>query len=101
VVAFAVSQAWAALQPSFTPPLVEWARSYVPGAFDRFLLASYRGPARGLTTQAAAVLVLHGIRDKLAYVRAIAMPQRAYLEGRGLGSKELWRRGLGRLRLHR
>ena len=101
VVALALSQAWAALEPSFTSPVVEWARNYVPGAFDRFLLASYRGPARGLTTQAAGVLVLPGIGDKLAYLRAIAMPQRAYLEGRGLSSKDLWRRGLERLRLHR
>src|SRR5262249_8153908 len=101
VVAWAVSQAWAAREPSFTAPVVAWARNYGPGAFDRLLLASYRGPARGLTTQAAAVFVLPGIGDKLAYLRAIAMPQRAYLEGRGLSSKDLWRRGLERLGLHR
>ena len=73
---------------------------YAPGAFDRLLLASYRGPARGLTTQAAGVLVLPGIGDKLAYLRAIAMPQRAYLERRGLSSKDFWRRGFERLRPH-
>ena len=101
VVATAVSQAWAALEPQFTPPLVEWARNYAPGVFDRVLLASYRGAARGLTTQAAGVLVLPGIGDKLAYLRAIAMPQRAYLERRGLSSGDHWRRGLARLRQHR
>jgi Uncharacterised nucleotidyltransferase len=101
VVGSAVSQAWAALEPQFTPPLVEWARNYAPGVFDRVLLASYRGPARGLTTQAAGVLVVPGAGDKLAYLRAIATPQRAYLEQRGLSSGDRWRRGLARLRPRR
>ena len=97
VVALAVSQSWATLEPRFTAPLVEWAHSYMPSPFDRFLLASYRGPARGLTTQAASVLVLPGLSDKVAYLRAIAMPQRAYLARRGLSSREFWRRGLARI----
>jgi hypothetical protein len=101
VVAQAVCHAWAALEPRHTPPLLEWARNYRPRMFDRLLLASYRGPARGVTTQAAGVLVLSGIGNKLWYLRAIAMPQRAYLERRGLSSTDFWRRGLERLRLHR
>jgi hypothetical protein len=97
VVARAVTQAWAALEPQSAPPLVEWARNYVPAMFDRLLLASYRGPARGLTTQSAGVLVVPGIGDKLAYLRAIAMPQRAYLEQRQLSAGDRWRHGLARL----
>jgi Uncharacterised nucleotidyltransferase len=98
VVARAVSQAWAALAPQFTHSLVEWAHDYAPAAFDRFLLASYGGPARGITKRAAGVLVLPGISDKLAYLRAVAMPQRAYLERRGLSSGDHWRRAITRLR---
>jgi len=97
VVARAICQAWATLEPGFTPPLVDWARGFAPGAFDRILLASYRGPARGITTQAAGVLVVPGIRGKLLYLHAVAMPQRAYLEQRGMSSVAHWRRGLARL----
>jgi Uncharacterised nucleotidyltransferase len=97
VVACAIAQSWAALEPQFAPPLVEWARNYVPGAFDRILLASYRGPARGLTTQAAGVLVVPGAGLKLAYLRAITTPQRGYLQERGLTAGDRWRRGLARL----
>jgi hypothetical protein len=101
VVATALSQAWTALEPQFTPPLVEWARNYAPAVFDRVLLASYRGPARGLTTQAAGVLVVRGVGLKLAYLRAITTPQRAYLQERGLSAGDRWRRGLARLRPRR
>jgi Uncharacterised nucleotidyltransferase len=101
VVARALSGAWAALSPRFTPPLVEWARGFQPSALDRLFLASYRGPARGFTSKAAALLVVPGIRDKLAYLRAIALPQRTYLDQRGLSSGDLWRRALERLRQRR
>src|SRR5260370_35104522 len=58
VVARAVTQAWAALEPKSAPPLVEWARNYVPAMFDRLLLASDRGPARRLTPQSCGGLVV-------------------------------------------
>jgi Uncharacterised nucleotidyltransferase len=97
VVARALSGAWTALAPRSTPPLVDWARGFRPTAFDRLLLASYRGPARGFTSKAAAVLVMPSIADKVAYLRANALPQRAYLEQRGLSRGSLWRRTLLRL----
>jgi Uncharacterised nucleotidyltransferase len=98
VVAQAVRAAWEALAPRFTPPLVDWARGFRPRPLDRLLLASSRGPARGLTSKAAAVLVLPGITDKLAYLRAMALPQRTYLEEQGLSPQAHWRRALSRLR---
>ena len=101
VVARAVCHAWAALDPLFTPPLVMWARAFRPKPLDRLLLASYRGQARGFTSQAAALLVIPGIGDKLAYLRAIATPQRAYLERRGLTPGGHWRRAVARLRQQR
>jgi hypothetical protein len=97
VLARALCQAWTMLDPQFTPPLVAWARDFTPGPTDRFLLASYRGLARGFTSQAAALLVVPGFTDKLAYLRAIATPQRTYLERRGLSPGEHWRRAVVRL----
>jgi hypothetical protein len=97
VLARALCQAWTMLEPQFTPPLVAWARDFTPGPTDRVLLASYRGAARGFTSQAAALLVVPGISDKLAYLRAIATPQRTYLERRGLSPGGHWRRAVARL----
>jgi hypothetical protein len=101
VLARALCQAWAALEPLSTPPLVAWARDFTPGPMDRVLLASYRGPARGFTSQAGALLVLPGFTDKLAYLRAIATPQHTYLERRGLSPGGHWRRAFARLWQHR
>jgi hypothetical protein len=101
VLARALCQAWAALEPLSTPPLVAWARDLRPGPVDRVLLASYRGPARGFTSQAAALLVVPGFTDRLAYLRAIATPQRTYLERRGLSPGGHWRRAFARLWQHR
>jgi hypothetical protein len=101
VLAHALRMAWQALEPRFTPPLVEWARSFRPKPIDRLLLASYRGPARGLTSKAAAVLAVPGISDKLAYLRAMALPQRSYLEQRRLSSGTHLRQALAQLRRRR
>jgi putative nucleotidyltransferase-like protein len=98
VVARALCAAWEELVPRFTPPLVDWARSFRPTPLDRLLLASYRGPARGFTSKAAAVLVIPGITDKLAYLRAMALPQRVYLEQRGLSPGGHLGRALARVR---
>jgi hypothetical protein len=97
VLARALCQAWTMLDPQFTPPLVAWARDFTPRPIDRVLLASYRGSARGFTSQAAAFLVVPGFTDKLAYLRAIAMPQRTYLERRGMSPGGHWRRAVARL----
>lgn len=85
VLASAVRDAWRTLRLTTRPPLVEWADRYRPARRDRMLLASYRGAARGYTSQAASVLVLPSWRDRAAYLRAIAWPSQAYREARGLG----------------
>jgi hypothetical protein len=82
LVARALCGAWEVLEPLFIPPLVEWARGFRPKTIDRLLLASYQRPARGFTAHGAALLVVPGITGKLAYLRAIALPQRAFLERR-------------------
>jgi hypothetical protein len=98
VVARAVCGASEALHPQFTHPLSAWARDFRPTPLDRLLLASYRGPARGFTAHGAALLVVPGVAGKLAYLRAIALPQPAYLEQRGVSRGGFVRRAISRLR---
>ncbi len=63
-------------------------------ASDRVLMASYRGRARGYTSQAAGVVALPGIPQKLSYLAALARPQRAYLDARSLSPAGHLRRAL-------
>jgi hypothetical protein len=49
---------------------------------ERALLASYRGPARGYTSQLAAAVAMPGISERFAYLRAIARPSPEYLAAR-------------------
>jgi hypothetical protein len=51
--------------------------------FERALVATYRGPGRGYTSQLATVVAVRGAGDRLGYLRALARPQRAYLTARG------------------
>lgn len=53
---------------------------------ERALLASYRGPGRGYSSQLTAVIALGGSRERVAYLRALARPQPSYLVARGLSS---------------
>jgi hypothetical protein len=52
-------------------------------ARERVLMASYRGPGRGYTSQLATVVAVAGAGERLAYLRALARPQPAYLGARG------------------
>jgi hypothetical protein len=75
------------------------ARPFLPagiGPVARVLMAMYRGPGRGYSSQAAAVIALSGPVDRLAYLDALARPQRAYLEARGLSRAGHLRRGIRR-----
>ena len=67
------------------------------GLWDRSLLASYRGPGRGYTSQATSVVALDGWGDRLAYLRALVRPQPSYLAARGISPATHIRRGLRRL----
>jgi len=98
VVARAVTTAWDTLAITETPPIVTWARKYEPDRTARFLLASHEGVARSFTRHLAALLVLPSMTDRLQYARAIAFPQRAYLEARGLSAKSHIERAIDRMR---
>jgi hypothetical protein len=84
VVARAVSSAWDRLALLDRPPIVEWAARYSPSRRERLLLAAHEGPARAFTRHLAALVVLPGVRDRVAYAAAIAWPQPAYLHARGM-----------------
>jgi hypothetical protein len=99
VVARALTTAWTTLAISLRPPIVEWAFRYQPSRTDRLLLGAHTGPARAFTRHAAALVVLPTMRDRLGYLHAIALPQREYLEARGMSWKShverTWRRVIG------
>ena len=96
VVARAVATSWDVLAIVDRPPIVEWAARYAPSGRDRLLLAAHEGPARAFTRHLAALVVLPGVRDRVAYATAIVLPQRDYLRARGMtaGSHlgRAWRR---------
>ena len=98
VVSRAVTTAWDTLAITETPPIVTWARNYEPDRTARFLLASHEGVARSFTRHLAALLVLPSVSDRLHYARAIAFPQRVYLEARGLSATSHIERALDRMR---
>ena len=76
-------------------PLIDWAQGHRPSAGDRLLLASYRGRARGYTSQAFSVVALPSWRDRFDYVRAILRPSKAYLEARGFRRGDRLRKAVG------
>lgn len=88
VVARAISLAWCELEVDVRPPIVKWAEGFESSRVDRALLASYEGPARAFTRHLAALVVLHGLRDRVEYATAIAFPQRDYLRRRGFSGWE-------------
>lgn len=78
--------------------LVEWATTFRPSLLDRLLLRTYRGRARGYTSQLATVVAIHGWAAKAAYLRAITRPSSEYLVARGFRRGERLRRALGLIR---
>jgi hypothetical protein len=99
VVAHAITTTWDTLGLTFGSPLVDWARNYRPSRTERLLLAAHQGSARAFTRPLAAIWLLPGFTDRIAYVRSIALPQRSYLEARGLSAgshvQRAWRRLTG------
>jgi hypothetical protein len=97
IVARAVNLAWDQLALTREPPIVEWARRFEPTPHQRRMLAWHEGPARAFTGQVAAVLVLHGTHERLAYLRAIMFPQPSYLAARGFSATGHFRRAWDRI----
>ena len=101
VVATAVRTAWDVLGIDVSHPIEAWASSYEISRGDRMLLRSYRGVGRGYSSQLASLWVLPGIRPRLAYALAVAVPSREYLAVRGLRRRDLASRLVKSLRPER
>jgi putative nucleotidyltransferase-like protein len=97
IVARAVTLAWDELGLTAEPPVVQWARRFVPSTRQRRMLEWHEGPARAFTGQLAALLVLPGTEARLAYLRAIMFPQREYLAARGFNAAGHFRRAWHRI----
>jgi hypothetical protein len=97
VLAQGITMAWDLLTPRSESALASWAAAYRPRRFERLLLASQIGPTRGTTRHLAALLVVPGLIDRAAYLRAVAWPQPAYLRSRGLDRRRHLFRAVDRL----
>ena len=98
VVARALSVTWTSFRlPSV--PLADWAREYQPSGRERRDLAVYSDPDGGYAGKSlAAVRALPTLRERAAFVWALAVPERTYVEGRYASAGVRWRRGLSAAR---
>lgn len=81
-VAFAVRLSWERLALSDAVPLSVWAHRYTPSRREQRFLAGYRSRRyahRALDTLQA----IEGVGSKAAFVRAVALPDRAWLDHHG------------------
>ena len=85
VLAAGIRDAWRTLRLTDRPLLFDWAAAHRATVTDRLLMAAARGPARGYTSQLTSVLALPGLRARIAFLRAIALPSREYRDARQLG----------------
>jgi hypothetical protein len=89
VVAHAVSRAWQTLQVADVVALSAWAERFRPVGRERREIAEATSPAKSYGAQAlASVRAIPGMRNRVAYVSALAFPRRSYLEGRHAGFGE-------------
>ena len=89
VVARAVSLAWE-LFALPDDPLARWARNFSPSDRDRQALRTYLDPDMGYAARSyAALQAVQGVRAKVAFAWALAVPDRHYGVGR---HQNRWRR---------
>ena len=87
VVARAINTTVENLQLSTDTPLVAWAREFQPGRREQRELARATSPRYSYAAQALdSIRAIHGPRERLAYVSALAFPRRSYLRGRHPGA---------------
>jgi hypothetical protein len=68
---------------ALSAPLVSWAAAYRPTSRQRLLLAAHTRPGHVYWRQLAGLLVVRGARSRAAYLRALVVPERDYLDSRG------------------
>ena len=90
-VAWSIDHVWAtfALPPH---PLAAWARGYVPTRREEHWLALYMSDDRSYASMAlASTRAVPGLAAKLAYLRALALPERDYVADRERNYLGRWR----------
>jgi len=101
VLARGLQLAWDRLELMPRPPLVERSAAYRPTAAESRAVASYT-VGRSSTAQTLSALgVVSGWRDKVAFLAAVLVPGRGYLDRHGPDPRRYvhwWRRGLRSLR---
>ncbi|HET9441888.1 MAG TPA: nucleotidyltransferase family protein [Acidimicrobiales bacterium] len=87
VLAAGVRLAWERFAIGDVTPLSAWAHGFEPDARERASLAAYMdtGFASYPAQAAAALRAIPGWVDRAAYLRAMAMPDRSYLQARDGG----------------
>lgn len=100
VVARAVTVAWQRLALADIVPLTVWAQRYEPDRAERRMLASYLDTGRYAAKAWASLRVIDGAAAKVAYLRAVALPDRAWLRRQERGRLRWVRQG-GRALLER
>lgn len=82
VVALAVQQAWATLGIDTGHELLGWARALRATRRERLLLEAHRRYGH-TAAEVAGVAVLPGLRARISYVAALALPSAGYREAMG------------------
>jgi hypothetical protein len=99
VVARAVSVTWDTLALADVVSLSAWAHRYQPDERDRKSLAVYTSRRNSYAAKSLeAVRAIPGIRDRIAFITALAFPQRSYLEDHQHGVISRWRRAAAGVR---
>jgi hypothetical protein len=98
VVRRAVQLATAALPVSSIGPVGEWVGGLRPGLLQTLVMASYlRSSDRYLSQCLGGVWGIRGTRDRLAYVRGLAFPDRQFVTDRYRGHVDRWCQAASRL----
>jgi hypothetical protein len=83
VLAAAVTDAWSLLGIAENTATSVWAQSYVPKRRDKVRLAVHRHDHKNSSAQdVSALSAIPGLRGKVAFVRAMVLPEGQYIEGR-------------------
>jgi hypothetical protein len=83
VVAAAVADSCRLLGLTDTGEIASWAQRYVPSRREESRLGLYTHADKTFSAQALATLVvIPRLRDKIAYLRALALPDAGYVAGR-------------------
>ena len=95
VMARAVTVTWETLGLRQPHPLARWAATYLPTRAEHHRLSAYAEGATYASQVLAGLRDVKGTRAKAAYLRALAVPDSRYLEGRYISQVVRWRQGLG------